>query len=75
MRKRNPETEHKVLTVLVEESPLHVMDIAKTTDCHPITVDHTCAYLYKQGHIHPRGRGRYEVTESGKQQITGGCDS
>jgi Mn-dependent DtxR family transcriptional regulator len=41
------------------------MDIASTTDRHPITVDQTCARLHEHGQIRPVGRGFYEVTEDG----------
>lgn len=33
------ETDREILELLAERSPLHVMDIATTTDRHPITVD------------------------------------
>lgn len=68
------ETEREILEILIAESPLGVMEIAKTAEHHPITVDQTCARLHEKGYIHSRGRGRYEVTENGVRQIGDGCD-
>ena len=68
-------TDTEILETLVDQSPLRVLEIAKTVDSHPITVDQTCARLQEQGHIHPVGRGLYEITEYGKQRIENRCDS
>lgn len=62
------ELDREVLAILGAESPLHVMDIARTADRHPITVDQTCARLHEHGQIHPVGRGLYEITDDGKRQ-------
>lgn len=69
------ELDREVLAILGAESPLHVMDIARTADRHPITVDQTCARLHEQGHIHPVGRGLYEITDDGKRRIGDGSKS
>ncbi|SEH55939.1 hypothetical protein SAMN05192561_10718 [Halopenitus malekzadehii] len=63
------ETDREILMILVAESPLHIMDIARTADRHPITIDQTCARLYEHGQIHPVGRGLYEITDDGKRRI------
>ena len=68
-------TDTDVLETLVDLSPLRVLEIAKTVDRHPITVDQTCARLQEQGHIYSVGRGLYEITEYGKQQVGDRCDS
>ena len=68
-------TETAILETLIDQSPLHVLDIAKTIDCHPITVDRTCAHLHDQGYINPCRQGLYELTEHGKRRIRGGCNS
>ncbi|RBI59848.1 transcriptional regulator [halophilic archaeon] len=75
MSELDRETDQEILTILVEDSPLHVMDIASTADRHPITVDQTCARLYEHGQIHPVGRGLYEVTDDGKQRTEDGSES
>ncbi|MFC7074599.1 transcriptional regulator [Halovenus rubra] len=62
------ELDQEVLAILGAESPLHVMDIARTADRHPITVDQTCARLHEHGQIHPVGRGLYKITDDGKRQ-------
>lgn len=68
-------TDTDVLETLFDQSPLRVLEIAKSVDRHPITVGQTCARLQEQGHIHPVGRGLYEITECGKQQVEDRCDS
>lgn len=68
------ETDWEILEVLVERSPLHVMDLAKIVDHHPITVDQTCARLHEREHIFPLGRGLYDVTDRGKRQLDGNDD-
>ena len=68
-------TDTEVLETLVDQSPLRVLEIAKTIDRHPITVDRTCARLHEKGHIYPLGRGLYEITEYGKQQVGDRRDS
>lgn len=75
MSEFDTDTETTVLEVLVDQSPLHVMEIATIVDQHPITVDQTCARLHDRGHIYPLGRGLYTVTEDGERQIGDGCDS
>ncbi|WP_248898391.1 transcriptional regulator [Haloplanus halobius] len=62
------ELDREVLAILGDESPLHVMDIARTADQHPITVDQTCARLHEHGQIHPVGRGLYKIIDDGKRQ-------
>jgi len=69
------ETDREILAILVAESPLHVMDIARTADRHPITVDQTCARLHEHGQIHPVGRGLYEITDDGNRRIRGDSES
>ena len=69
------DTDREILAILVADSPLHVMDIASTTDRHPITVDQTCARLHEHGQIRPVGRGFYEVTEDGKRRIVDSSES
>ena len=68
-------TDTEILETLVDQSPLRVLEIAKTVDRHPITVDQTCARLHEQGHIYPVGRGLYEITQHGEQQVRDRCDS
>jgi len=68
------QTEAEVLKLLIDQSPLHVMDIAKAVDHHPITVDQTCARLQTEGYIYPLGRGLYEVTEDGVRRIDAQCE-
>jgi predicted transcriptional regulator len=67
--------DREVLAILGAETPLHVMDIARTADRHPITVDQTCARLHEHGHIHPVGRGLYEITDDGNRRIRDGSES
>lgn len=62
-------TEAVVLEVLVDRSPLHVIEIASSVDYHPVTVDQTCAHLHDEGYIYPLGRGLFEVTEDGKRRV------
>lgn len=69
------ELDREILTILVADSPLHVMDIASTADRHPITVDQTCARLHEHGQIHPVGRGLYEIADDGKRRIRDGSES
>lgn len=64
------ESDQEILEVIEAESSLHVMDIAKAADRHPVTVDQTCARLHERGLIRPVGRGIYELTEDGKLRIT-----
>ena len=74
MSEFNSNMDTEILETLVDQSPLRVLEIAKTVDRHPITVDQTCARLQEQGHIYPLGRGLYEITEHGKQQVGDRCD-
>lgn len=67
MSQLDRETDQEILEA---KSPLHVMDIARTADCHPITVDRTCARLHERGYIYSVGRGLYDVTDDGTQQIS-----
>lgn len=69
MSELDRETDREILDILVANAPLRVMDIAKIADRHPITVDQTCARLHEQGHISPLGRGLYDVTDDGIQQL------
>ena len=69
MSEFNSNTDTEVLETLVDQSPLRVLEIAKTIDRHPVTVDTTCARLHEEGYIYPLGRGLYEITEYGKQQV------
>ncbi|AEN06100.1 hypothetical protein Halar_2446 [halophilic archaeon DL31] len=69
MSELNRDTDQEILAILVANSPLHVMDIARTADRHPITVDQTCARLHDQRQIHPVGRGLYDVTKDGRRRI------
>jgi len=68
-------TDQEILKILAANAPIHVMDIAKRIDHHPITVDQTCARLHERGHIYPAGRGLYDLTDEGKQQLEGISDS
>ena len=62
-----PET--KVLEMLADRSPHHVIEIANAVNGHPITVDQTCTRLHNEGCIFPFGRGLYEITEEGLQRL------
>lgn len=63
------QAEVNILEILAKRSPSHVMDIANSVESHPITVEHTCARLHKEGCISPLGRGLYEITEDGKRRL------
>ncbi|WP_254538671.1 transcriptional regulator [Halomarina litorea] len=69
------ETDQEILEILVADSPLYVMEIAKIADRHPITVDQICGRLHEHGQIRPVGRGLYDVTEEGKRRLREGSDS
>lgn len=59
------EPDREILAILSKNSPLHVMDIARIADRHPVTVDRTCVRLHERGQIHPVGRGLYTVIDDG----------
>lgn len=73
MSELSRETDREILEILVANSPLQVLDIAKTADRHPVTVDQTCARLHEQGQIHPvedsMTSRKMENDESGRTQI------
>lgn len=60
--------EDKILATLANHGPLHVMEIAKEVDSHPIAVDRDCTRLYEAGHIHPYNRGYYRLTDHGRRR-------
>lgn len=55
------------LDELADQSPLHVLEIAERTDEHPVAVDQACARLHDTGAILSVGRGKYELTETGRR--------
>ena len=69
MSEPNRRTDWEILEILVANSPLYVMDIARIADRHPITVDRTCARLHEREYISLLGRGLYDVTEDGIRQL------
>lgn len=66
LRALGRETDREILACFVAASPRDVMDIATTAECHPITVDQTCARLHGHGLIRPVNRGRYDLTNAGR---------
>ena len=64
-----------VLETLLEQSPLHVVEIASLVDRHPIQVDRACASLHDDQYIYPLGRGLYEITTDGRTRLEDKCDS
>ena len=75
MSELSDQVEREVLELLVDRSPLQVIDIAKTVNRHPITVDQTCARLHDCGYIIPLGQGIYKITDRGTQQVRNERDS
>lgn len=58
-----------MLSAIAEQSPVHVMDLAKGLDEHPVTVDQMCAHLHENGYIRPATHGSYTLTKSGQQRL------
>ncbi|RBI59539.1 transcriptional regulator [halophilic archaeon] len=75
MSELSREIDREILEILIADAPLRVMEIARTADRHPITVDQTCTRLHEQGQIRPVGRGLYDVTDEGKRRIGENFDS
>lgn len=69
------ETDQEILEILAANAPCHVMEISRTADRHPITVDQTCARLHEDGYIYPVGQGIYNVTEQAQRRIGDGSES
>ena len=65
MSELSREPDREILAILLANSPLHVTDIARIADRHPVTVDRTCVRLHERGQIHPVGRGLYDVIVDG----------
>ena len=54
------DTEQKILDVLTSDSPLGIVNIARTVGHHPITVENVCIHLQEKGQIRSIGGGIYE---------------
>lgn len=65
--------ERDILEILDTQGPLHVMEIAKQINGHPIAVDQACSQLHTDGEIAPIGRGRYRLTDDGKDRLSDDC--
>ena len=63
--------EWDVLEVLDDQAPLYVVDLAAAIDEHPITVEQACDRLRDEGDIRSIGSRRYDITVSGRRQLTG----
>lgn len=66
----NARKEREILEAIAEHGPLHVIDIARQCDAHPITIGRACARLYDCGYISSRSRGHYRLTNDGRQRLT-----
>lgn len=64
-----------ILETLLEQSPLHVVEIASLVDRHPIQVDRACASLHDDQYIYPLGRGLYGITTDRRARLKDRCDS
>ena len=58
-----------ILATLADHGSLHVLEIAQEIGRHPITTDRICTHLYDIGHIHSLNRGRYQLTDRGRQRL------
>lgn len=75
LRALDRKTDREILACFVAASPRDVMNIATTAECHPITVDQTCARLHGHGLIRPVGRGRYDLTDAGRRLLEAESDT
>lgn len=66
--------EHVTLSVLAEQAPLHVLDIAEEADEHPVAIDLACARLHDRGDIWSAGLGQFDITEQGQRRCNGNLD-
>lgn len=66
--------EHVTLSVLAEQAPLHVLDIAGEADEHPIAIDLACARLHDRSDICSVGLGQYDITDQGQRRYNGHLD-
>lgn len=65
-----PPLDHQILEILVEQGPVHVVEIASELDEHPIAVDRQCYSLQQNGAIRQVGGGVFTLTDSGKRIIS-----
>lgn len=67
--------ETRILEVLDESSPQHVMDLTVKVEEHPITVDQTCTRLHDGGLLTLFSHGMYEITDHGQRRLAENGDN
>lgn len=58
-----------ILETLIEQQAVHVVDLARQINEHPVAVDQACARLNDQGYLTLSNHGIYDVTDQGRNQL------
>lgn len=66
---RNIDHAVRILAILDEKGPCHVMELAAVLDEHPIPIDRTCAQLQQEGGLQRQHGGTYDITDPGRSAL------
>lgn len=61
--------EWRILQALADCTALHIIDLAKQIEEHPVAVDRACARLHNEDYISLSGYGIYDVTTRGQRRL------
>jgi DNA-binding MarR family transcriptional regulator len=66
-----PETVHafRILSILDEIGPCHVVKLAAILNEHPISIDRSCTRLQQDGQLRRQHGSIYEITDAGRSVL------
>lgn len=63
------QAEIRILLALINQTQLHVTDIAATVGTHPITTARICDRLVRQNLLELHGQEFFRITDAGQQRV------